>query len=144
MTKNTRTQTKPATPQKRGGRQADPDDADRAEAVAEFLYEGLQAFEAKQKRRVKLGEYADWLGIDQASYSLWANKKRLPSRANCAKIAEKLGPEIFDIMGFARPDKALQRVVSSWNQLTEEEQADILKIIGEKGETERPTVRAVD
>ena len=51
-------------------------------------------------------QFAQWLGISQATFNAWQRKARgVPkSQVLIEKIASKLGPEIYDILGIERPD----------------------------------------
>ncbi|MFZ1043906.1 MAG: hypothetical protein WAN58_21600, partial [Anaerolineales bacterium] len=58
-----------------------------------------------------------------------------PSGENLLKIAQKLGREIYDILGIESPaiaDPLLNELVSSWDNLSEEVKQTFLKKVREK------------
>lgn len=51
-------------------------------------------------------EFADYIGIEKVALSRYLNKNiKTPDPETVEKIANKLGPEIYDVLGFARPDE---------------------------------------
>ncbi len=72
--------------------------------------------------------FADYLEIDPVSLSNYLNaKRRMPDEASIEKIADNLGPEIYDILGLARPDPQLQELTSIWHKLDQETKDKILQ-----------------
>jgi hypothetical protein len=56
--------------------------------------------------------------ITRPSLSLWMNDKRHPTGEFLEVLAEKLGPELYDILGRSRPDANLAFVTSVWHKLS--------------------------
>ena len=79
--------------------------------------------------RRTISEFAAWLDISQSLLSRYMNGTRTPSRKNTDKIAARLGPEIYDLLGLQRPDPLLQRLQTQWHLLTDEELGEITRII---------------
>ncbi len=52
-----------------------------------------------------------------------------PGPASLPRIAAKLGPEIYDLLGLPRPDPDLQAVISNWGRLSDETKAEIAAAI---------------
>ena len=88
---------------------------------------------AKAGQRRTVTEFAKWLDIPRSLISRYLGGTRLPSRENVDKIAAKLGPEIYDLMGFQRPDPLLQRLQATWDRLTDQERKEIEKLVEEAG-----------
>ena len=57
-------------------------------------------------RRRTITEFAAYLGVKQPALSMWMKleKGSKPDYKNAAKVAEKLGPEIWDVLGLSRPE----------------------------------------
>ncbi len=107
--------------------------AQRKQAVANILLEGLYHYEREiLKRRAKLVEFAQWLDVDYSAFSLWKDGHRLPSGQNVHKIANKLGPKIYDVMGFTRPDDLLSQIISAWDELEPEDRQYLAKVASER------------
>ena len=74
--------------------------------------------------------FADYLGVSRMSLSRWMNGNNLPEKYYVDQIADKLGPEIYDLMGMPRPDPSLMYIVKRWPALTTEQR----KILREQAE----------
>lgn len=74
-------------------------------------------------------EFAEYIGIEPMNLSNYLNaKRRMPDPDSVMKIAEKLGPEVYDVLGLARPDPQLQKLTSMWHTLDQETKDRILAI----------------
>jgi len=74
-------------------------------------------------------EFAEYIGIEPMNLSNYLNAKRkMPDPDSTLKIAEKLGPEAYDVLGLARPDLQLKELTSVWHKLDRETQDKLLKI----------------
>jgi transcriptional regulator with XRE-family HTH domain len=74
-------------------------------------------------------EFAEYLGLDQVQLSHYLNARRKnPDPDAVAKMADKLGPEVYDILGLARPDPQLQELTSIWHKLDKDVKDQILQI----------------
>jgi len=98
---------------------------------SEYLLENLQGLERQQGHRVTLDVFATYLGVKRPILSLWMSGKARPSFDSVRVIAEKLGPEIYDILEFPRPDPDLQALTRIWPYLSEEARRT-LRAQGEK------------
>lgn len=58
-------------------------------------------------RPAKAKEFAAYLGVPPTSYSNWINSGVVPSMEYAYRLADKLGPEVLDVLGFARPTPTL-------------------------------------
>ncbi len=72
-----------------------------------------------------ISEWAEWLSVNsrklvitRPSLSLWMNDKRHPTGDFLEVLAEKLGPELYDVLGKSRPDAKLAFVTSVWHRLS--------------------------
>jgi hypothetical protein len=54
--------------------------------------------------RASIREYSRWLDINHALIIQWMNGKAKPGPKSLPKLAAKLGLEIYDILGLARPN----------------------------------------
>ncbi len=84
---------------------------------------------AQTGQRHTVTEFAEWLDIARPVVSRYLSGDRIPSGHNVDKIAYRLGPEIYDLLGLQRPDPLLQRVQSQWDLLTEDEREEIDQIV---------------
>lgn len=71
-------------------------------------------------------QFAEHLGVSQQTLSTWMNETRRPQGENVRKIAEKLGLEVYDVLGLQRPDPILFYIQKHWDELPEEDQRALL------------------
>ena len=69
--------------------------------------------------RKSLTSFAQYLGIPQAVISHYMSGRYKPSGDNVNKIAAKLGPEIYDLLGLQRPDPLLEEMRQTYDQVSE-------------------------
>lgn len=63
--------------------------------------------------RATISEFAQFCGVPQSAMSKWMGKGgEKPARKNIAKLASKLGPEVYDLLGLPRPalDEAFESI----------------------------------
>lgn len=99
-------------------------------AFLELLTEAYMEYVAKTgKRRVSDNEFSRYLGVSASSFNQWINGNRTPDLANAARLARRLGPRVFDVLGFPQivdadnPD--LQYLIRNWDYLDAETQKQI-------------------
>ncbi len=78
-------------------------------------------------RHRTVSEFAVWLDIPRSLLSRYLNGQRQPSRENVGKIAARLGPEVYDLLGLQRPDPNIQRLLRAYDELDEEGKEDLLQ-----------------
>lgn len=72
-------------------------------------------------------QFAEHLGVSQQTLSNWMNETRTPQGDNVRKIADKLGLEVYDVLGLERPDPILFYIQKHWDELPEEAQRALLE-----------------
>lgn len=77
---------------------------------------------ATEKRRRTLTAFAEWLDVSQPLISRYMAGQVMPNEENVHKIAARLGPEVYDLLGLARPDPLIQYITRNWDKLPPEEQ----------------------
>jgi transcriptional regulator with XRE-family HTH domain len=70
-------------------------------------------------KRKTMGDFSKYIGIKQTTMSMWNSGQR-PSTDNLRKLANKLGIEIYDVLGLPRPDEDLAYISQHWDQISEE------------------------
>lgn len=88
---------------------------------AQYLQWRLQ--DVTNRRSVR--QFAQWLGIPTPTLNNWINGNRMPNKQSIARLAEKLGPEIYDVLGQPRPDPRLQQIIEGWSKLSERDRNQI-------------------
>jgi transcriptional regulator with XRE-family HTH domain len=94
---------------------------------SEWLEQKYLEYQIEQSRRVTLGEFAEALGISQGLLSHYLKGIRKPRISTVHKLAEVLGPELYTILGYQRPDVRLQYISANWDKLSQEEQDNLIE-----------------
>lgn len=99
---------------------------DQKKQMAKFLQEGhMHYINDVLHRPASQAEYSSWLGISPNTLTRLINGLSLPSLDNLVQIANRLGPEAYDICGIPRlapSDPKFQIFLEKWNGLTAKEQ----------------------
>lgn len=104
---------------------------------SQWLENKFIAWIAESGQRHTVTEFAEWLEIPRPLVSYYLSGERKPSRKSADLIAARLGPEVYDLLGFQRPDPLLQRLQAQWDRLTEQDRAVIQQMV-ERLENEPP------
>jgi len=88
---------------------------------SKFLELKFLEWQQKEGGRKTVSEFAEHVGFSPSAVSLWWNGTRKPTRENIRKLAEVLGPEVYDALGLERPDPLLTYVAKSWDELKPEQ-----------------------
>lgn len=95
----------------------------------------MEYIENKGTRRVSDNEFARWLGVSPASFNQWINGNRTPDLENAAKLAKRLGPRVFDVLGYEEvqfiEDPELKFVSRNWKHLDSETRLQIYNHVEE-------------
>lgn len=102
--------------------------------LQDILTAEYQKFSERRKQwRPSLTEYAKWLGVSSASLDQWLLGTRKPDLANTIKLAQRLGPRVYDVMGYPRMlvlnDPKLRLLADNWEVLGDDARREILQIV---------------
>lgn len=97
--------------------------------LADWLEKKFVEWEALSGRRRTIAEFAEWLSIPRPLLSRYMSGSRKPKRETADLIAAKLGPEVYDLLGFQRPDPLLQRLQACWDDLNDEQRNQIRQFV---------------
>ena len=79
-------------------------------------------------------QFAAYIGVKPSTYSSWVNDGVPPTGENLYKLADKLGYEIYEIVGETPPSpsvRALRRAQDAFNELSPEQQVTFLDRINQ-------------
>lgn len=68
-----------------------------------WLSKKFLEWQLSQGERKTITQFAEYLGVPQPSLSEWMASKYIPRGQSLAKLAEKLGYEVYEILGVSRP-----------------------------------------
>jgi transcriptional regulator with XRE-family HTH domain len=72
----------------------------------DWLFQKFVEWQVVNKQRMTYGEFAEHLGVSRISLNDWIKGKYLPGSQNLSVIAEKLGNEIYSVLGIKIPGDA--------------------------------------
>lgn len=71
--------------------------------VAIWINKKFLEWQLAQERSANQEEFALYLGVSPSAFSIWINDIQPPGKHSADLIANKLGPEIYDLLGLERP-----------------------------------------
>jgi hypothetical protein len=83
----------------------------------DWLTQKFTEWEKTQGGRQSYYAFARYLEVGQSGLAQWMMGSATPSGDDLLSIANKLGPEIYDVMGLPRPSAEAQRVTVSFASL---------------------------
>jgi transcriptional regulator with XRE-family HTH domain len=95
-------------------------------------------WQRNQGGRKTVLQFADFLGVSQQAVSSWMNGTRLPQGEYLRKLADKLGLEVYDVLGLERPDPLLYYLTKHWDEFPENVQNAILDQAEKYANEDRP------
>ena len=87
----------------------------------------MQQWETAQGKRTTIQGFANYLEVSQPLLSIWLKGDTKPSDEKIELLANKLGNEVYDVLGIPRPDPDLQRLNQIWEQIPEKVRHSIVK-----------------
>lgn len=88
---------------------------------SQFLTDKYLEWQKENGERKTATEFAAWLGFHKTTLSSWWNKKSTPRDGEIIRqLANKLGVEVFDVLGLPRPDEDLAYISQHWDQVSPE------------------------
>jgi hypothetical protein len=86
-------------------------------------------------------DFAEWLGVDPVTLNRHLSGARKPDQDDpiIQVYAQKLGPEVYDVLRFRRPDPQLDKLIEAYDKATDEQREEIIRqafhLIGFERET---------
>lgn len=80
-------------------------------------------------KRQTLTAFAQHLGLSQPLISRYMSGQILPSAESVQKLADKLGPEVYGLLGLARPDPIEHELLDAFRQLDETQKQSVLAYV---------------
>jgi len=78
------------------------DDFEKMELMSKFLNDEFVKYINKKGRYTSMSSWSRYLGVSNTSMSQWMNAHRLPIGKNVHKLADKMGPKVYDILEMPR------------------------------------------
>lgn len=99
---------------------------------AEFVLRKIQELEREKGRRVTLEEASKIFGVSRPTLSQWiSGKVAEPSSLRVDELASTMGMDVYDVLGYARPEPELRYLSRNWENLPEDARRRIREIVDE-------------
>lgn len=100
----------------------------QAQRLRKWLTDQYLKWQMQEGERRTISQFADYLSIARVTLDKWLRGERMPGGEFVGKLADKLGDEIYDIMGLQRPDPRLRRLLAAWTNLSDDQRAELEQI----------------
>jgi transcriptional regulator with XRE-family HTH domain len=87
---------------------------------SDLLEQKYLQWQAQQGKRRTLDDFAEYLGVGRPVLSNWLTGKRKPNIESLRLLSNKLGFEVYDVLGLPRPDEDLAYISQHWDEVPEE------------------------
>ena len=102
--------------------------------VKDWLNQKFNEWERSQGRKQSYYTFARYLEVSQSGLGQWMTGSGAPSGDDLLNIANKLGLEIYDVLGLPRPSLEVQRVTVSFANLPPDIRQSLTNAIAEARE----------
>ncbi len=80
----------------------------------------------KQNGRASQRKFSHWLGIHYSLVNQWMNGKGgKPGQNNLAKLAFKIGPEVYEVLNIPPPPEFIQKLEAIYDELTPDQRQSL-------------------
>jgi transcriptional regulator with XRE-family HTH domain len=86
----------------------------------ELLEQKYLQWQSHQGKRKTLDEFAEYIGVGRPVLSNWLTGKRKPGIESLRLLSNKLGFEVYDVLGLPRPDEDLAFITQNWDNVSPE------------------------
>jgi len=84
----------------------------------QFLERKFLEWQKTKGGRRTAKEFATWLGVPSSTLSTWWSNKSTPTDEKfIRKLSDKLGLEVYDVLGLPRPDADLHYLQQAWENI---------------------------
>lgn len=92
-----------------------------------FIEKCYVEWQASNKRRQSIKNFAAYIGVSRVLVSSWMNGTRKPGPENTKRLAQLFGLEVYDALGLDRPDPDLFFITEVWPELPADIQRQIME-----------------
>lgn len=96
---------------------------------AQFLLKKMAEIEQQAGRRITNKEFGEIIGFSSGTISFWLSGKNMPDAKSIPVLAEKLGPEVYDVLGMINTDPELRYISNRWDNLPDDIRRQIRELI---------------
>lgn len=89
---------------------------------SQYLEKKFLEWQSMEGRRKTIEEFALYIGVSRPLLNMWMNGKRKPGKESLKLLSTILGNEVYDILGYERPNPYLQTINRIFERLSPEHQ----------------------
>jgi hypothetical protein len=108
-----------------------------ATTIKDWLTARFQEWEKTQGGKQSYYAFARYLEVSQSGLGQWMNGAGTPGGDDLLNLANKLGPEVYDVLGLPRPNAEVQRLTVSFASLPPDIRQRLIRAIAEADQTLR-------
>lgn len=87
---------------------------------SQWLEQKYLEWQNAQGKRKTLDEFAEYIGVSRSILSHWiSGTRKKPTPESIRQLSNKLGFEVYDVLGLPRPDEDLAYISQHWDQVSE-------------------------
>jgi transcriptional regulator with XRE-family HTH domain len=99
------------------------------ERFAQWLEQCYIEWQQQAGERHTLTEFAAWLEIGNPTLNQWMQGKALPRAEFAARLAKRLGLDVYKQLGMKPPDPLLFEIERNWERFTPQQKSKFQKIV---------------
>jgi len=88
----------------------------------EYIERKFLEWQSGQGKRKTIEEFAVYIGVSRPLLNMWMNGNRKPGKESLKVLSQTLGNEVYDVLGYARPNPYLQKINNVFENLSVEHQ----------------------
>lgn len=92
---------------------------------AELLETKYLEWQHVQGKRKTIEEFAIYIGVSRPLLNMWMNGNRKPGKESLKLLSTVLGNEVYDALGYPRPNPLLQKINQIWDHIPPEKQQQL-------------------
>jgi transcriptional regulator with XRE-family HTH domain len=97
---------------------------------SEFVLRKIQELEREKGRRISLEEASKVFGVSRPTLSQWiSGKVAEPSHFRIDDLAETMGMEVYEVLGYASPEPDVRYISRNWENLPDDARRQIREIV---------------
>lgn len=89
---------------------------------SEYLESQYLEWQRAQGKRKTIEDFAAWIGVSRPLLNMWMNGNRKPGKESLKLLSGIFGNEVYDVLGYPRPNPYLQKINQLFENLSEEQQ----------------------
>ena len=78
--------------------------------LGDWLDKKFVEWQVREGGRQTIVKFCEYLGVSRPAFDKWSTNPRHPSKESIELLSDKLGDEIYEVLGLESPNPVLQRI----------------------------------